>query len=329
MRSITRQEKPHSLSYQERTFTASPSTTVVNGASTMEEWGLPRKSHETSSSCETARIPLRLPLAAFSNARFTSAAVTLFSSHAVESSHELGEHLGDGNRGSGSGRDHRESRCPRAPQVLVRQIQELLVVGVGVHRGHDALLQPELLVQDLDDRSEAVRGAGSVREDVVLRRVVLVVVDTHDEGDVLARGGSGDDDFLGAGGEVLRGVVSLGEQARGLDDDIDPEGLPRKIRRVLLFQDLEALLAGDDGVSLGAYVLLEVPQDRVVLEKMRRRLGVGHIVRGDDIDLRVMNRRAKHVSSNASESVDPNLDSHRGLPFEESGNTRARAGDRV
>jgi hypothetical protein len=97
----------------------------------------------------------------------------------------------------------------------------------------------------------------------------------------------------------------------------------RKVRGILFFQDLEALLAGDDGVSLGAHVLLEVPEDRVVLEQMRQRPGVGHVVRGDDVDLRVVNRRAKHVSSDASESVDPNLDSHRG-PLSRKAETRER-----
>ena len=41
-RSIIRQEKPHSLSYQERTLIRLPSMTMVDLPSTMEECGLPR-----------------------------------------------------------------------------------------------------------------------------------------------------------------------------------------------------------------------------------------------------------------------------------------------
>src|ERR1035438_5417248 len=49
IRSRTRQEYPHSLSYQEITLTQLPPTTKVMGASTMEERESPLKSDETSS----------------------------------------------------------------------------------------------------------------------------------------------------------------------------------------------------------------------------------------------------------------------------------------
>ena len=42
------------------------------------------------------------------------------------------------------GRDDRQRRRARAPQILVRQVEDLLVVGVGVHRGHEAVHEAEL-----------------------------------------------------------------------------------------------------------------------------------------------------------------------------------------
>ena len=50
IRSRTRQEYPHSLSYQEITLTQLPATTRVSGPSTIEERSSPLKSAETSSS---------------------------------------------------------------------------------------------------------------------------------------------------------------------------------------------------------------------------------------------------------------------------------------
>src|SRR5438270_7517425 len=50
IKSRQRQEYPHSLSYQASTFTHRSPTTFVYPASTIEEWGLPLKSAETSSS---------------------------------------------------------------------------------------------------------------------------------------------------------------------------------------------------------------------------------------------------------------------------------------
>ena len=93
---------------------------------------------------------------------------------AVELALELRQHLADRRRRAGRRRDDRQRRRARAPQVLVRQVEQLLVVRVGVHRRHPALADAERLVQHLGDRREAVGRARRVRDDVVLRRVVLV-----------------------------------------------------------------------------------------------------------------------------------------------------------
>ena len=73
-RSTQRLEKPHSLSYHDNTFTKSPSITFVFGASTIDELGLPRKSIETSSSVDIARMPFIGPLAAAVSAALKEAA---------------------------------------------------------------------------------------------------------------------------------------------------------------------------------------------------------------------------------------------------------------
>src|SRR5579862_4765953 len=55
IRSRTRQEYPHSLSYQEITLTQLPPTTRVISESTMEERESPRKSTDTNSSSVNPR----------------------------------------------------------------------------------------------------------------------------------------------------------------------------------------------------------------------------------------------------------------------------------
>src|SRR6185369_15117082 len=96
---------------------------------------------------------------------------------------------------AGGRRDHALGGGPRAAQVLVGQVQDLLVVRVGVDGRHLALHDPEAVVQHLGHRGQAVRGAGGVGHDVVLRRVVLLVVHAHHDRDVLVLGGGGDDDL--------------------------------------------------------------------------------------------------------------------------------------
>ena len=116
--------------------------------------------------------------------------------------------------------DHGEGSGAGAAEVLVGRVEDDLVVGVAVDSGHDAVGDAEGVVEDLDDGREAVGGAGSVGDDVVLGCVVLVVVDAEDEGDVLVGGGGGDDDLLDGRAEVGLGLFGVGEEAGGFNDDL-------------------------------------------------------------------------------------------------------------
>jgi hypothetical protein len=137
---------------------------------------------------------------------------------------QLAGHLRDdeleGLGGSGAGRDNGESGGAGAAQVLVWRVQDDLIVGVAVDGGHDAGRDAEGVVEDLDDRREAVCGAGGVGDDVVLGGDVLVVVDAEDDGEVLVLGRGRDDDLLDGGAEVRLGLLRVGEEAGGFDDDL-------------------------------------------------------------------------------------------------------------
>ena len=192
----------------------------------------------------------------------------------------------------------------------MRQIEELLIVGVGVDGGHDPFGETELFVEHLHQRSEAVRGARRIRDEMMVRRIVFVVVDAHHHGEILVFGRRGDDDFLGSGLEMFRSVLALGEEASGLDDDFDAELFPRKFRGIAFLQHFEALASGNDGVAVGADVLCEVAEDGVVLEKVGQRVGVRDVVDGDDVDAAISECGAENVPPDAPEAVDPYLDCH-------------------
>ena len=73
-------------------------------------------------------------------------------------------------------------RAAAAPVLLGGAVHRLLRRGVGVDRGHQAGLDADaFLQQHVDDGREAVGRAGGVGDDVVLGRVVLALVDAHDE----------------------------------------------------------------------------------------------------------------------------------------------------
>ena len=149
--------------------------------------------------------------------------------------------------------------------------------------GHQALLNADAFLEDdMDQRSEAVGGAGSVGNDRVLGRVILVLVDAHDNGLDIALARSRDDDFLGTGCEVTGGSGRIGEQAGGFDNVINAHLAPGQIGRIALSHDTLDLMAVDnDDVVFGGFgaglgggdFVLELALDGVVLDL------VGEIVR--------------------------------------------------
>ena len=78
----------------------------------------------------------------------------------------------------------------------------------------------------------------------MLRRVVGVVVDTHDDCDVLVLRRGGDDDLLGPAVDVRLGLGGVGEEAGRLDDDVgaDLAGEAGDLRAT----QADALLGGQD-----------------------------------------------------------------------------------
>ncbi len=100
---------------------------------------------------------------------------------AVDLALELGHDQADGLGRPGRRRDLGDGGGPGPAQVLVRGVEDLLVVRVGVDGRHEAPLDAERVVEDLDDGGQAVGRAGGVGDDVVLGRVVGLLVDAQDD----------------------------------------------------------------------------------------------------------------------------------------------------
>mmetsp|Transcript_1954 Transcript_1954/g.5401 ORF Transcript_1954/g.5401 Transcript_1954/m.5401 type:complete len:220 (+) Transcript_1954:677-1336(+) len=96
---------------------------------------------------------------------------------AVEGRNDLADSLGS----PGGGRDDVEaSAAATAPVLAGRTIDGLLGSSHGVHGGHEALDNAEVLVEDAREGCKAVRRARGVGNDVH-RRLVVCVVHTHDK----------------------------------------------------------------------------------------------------------------------------------------------------
>lgn len=144
-------------------------------------------------------------------------------------------------------------------------------------RGHEALLDPEVVVDDLGQRRQAVGRARGVRHDRHVAAQARAVDADDEHGGVRRR--RRDHHALCAALQVLGRALDRGEDPRGLDDELGAEVAPRDRRRVPLgrHRDLGAVddKAGGRGV-VADLVAGEHGMHRVVLEH------VGGVVRGDE-----------------------------------------------
>jgi hypothetical protein len=196
----------------------------------------------------------------------------------------------------------------RARRVLVRGVEDVLVVGVGVHGGEVAALDAERLVQHLGQRRDAVGGAGRRGDDLMLDRVVGVRVDPGYERRVDALARRRDEDPAGTGLEVQRGVVAGTQLAGGLDDEVHPEIAPGQRVRPALGEDRNRVPADAQDVVRKAHVRAEPAERRVVLEQVGQRRGVVQIVDRDHLERGVgqvlPQQRPQIVAADPAEAVD-------------------------
>jgi hypothetical protein len=112
----------------------------------------------------------------------------------------------------------------------------MLVVGVRVHRGHEALLKAEGVIQNFGQDGETIRRARRVGDDEVLRRVERVLVDAQDERCIHVFCRSRDDHTTCAGTQVGVGLVPARELASALEHDVNAKLTPGQGRDVSLHQ---------------------------------------------------------------------------------------------
>ena len=193
----------------------------------------------------------------------------------------------------------------------MRAVDELLVAGVGVGGGHQAVDDAERVVEHLHQRHEAVGGAARVRDDLVLLRLVVLVVDAVDDREVGTGRRGRHDDGRGTRLEVHRCVVTLGEEARRLDHDVDAEVAPRECLGVALGQHRQRVVADLDPVLGGRDLLGQHAHDRVVLEEVGHRVERAEVVHRDEVDVgAAFLRGTEEVAADAPEAVDAYANGH-------------------
>jgi hypothetical protein len=198
-----------------------------------------------------------------------------------------------------------------AARVLMDLVKNLLIVGIGVDRGHQPALDADRIVEHLRERGEAVGGAAGVRNDGVCggqRRVV----DAVDHGEIDFLRGRRDQHPLRSRVEMLLAAGAVGEEAGAFERDIDAISLVRQLGRIALGRHVDALAVDDQVVAIDLDRALERTVDRIALEQAGVGFRIGQVVDRDEFEIMVgaLDDRARDIAPDAPETVDRNLGRH-------------------
>ena len=131
--------------------------------------------------------------------------------------------------------------------------------------GHEALDNAELVVDDFCQRSQAVRGAGSVGNNLHVRGVFVVVYTHNEHGSIGGR--SRNDDLLRAARKVSGSFLRGGESAGGFDDIISAALAPLDVRRIHLCENLDLFAIDDNRAVFCRSFALETAMHRDVYKR--------------------------------------------------------------
>ena len=182
--------------------------------------------------------------------------------------------------------------------------------------GHDAGNDRESLVQGVGHRSQAVGGAGSSRDNLVILGQGLLV-DRVDNGLQVVAGRSRDNDLLSASSDVSHALLFAGVEAGALQNNVNADLAPRAILSVLNGVDLDLLAIDDDGI-LGSFdgvlVLTDLAQERalsgVVLEQVSQHLGAGQVIDGNNFVALSLKHLTESQTADTAKTIDSNFNSH-------------------
>ena len=178
-----------------------------------------------------------------------------------------------------------------------------------MNRRHETVLDAPVVIENLGDRSEAVRRAGSVGNNLHVRRVFVEIDAANEHRSVLRR--SGDNDLLGTRLDVGFGLRRFREDTGGFDDVFCADFAPRNFFRIHFREELDFLAVNDDGVVRVGDFALVLTVHRVITKH------VSHVIRrhervvdADEFDFRIVQTGAEDEASDTAETIDTNFDSH-------------------
>ena len=185
----------------------------------------------------------------------------------------------------------------------MRQVQNSLVISVGVNSGHQTAFNTEFVQQHFGERSQAVRGAGSIGNDVVFSRIIFVLVNTHNDGDIFAFSRSGDDNLFNSVMQMSCSLCSFGETAGGFYNDFCTSFAPRNLCRIQASEYFDFAVVNNNVVAFDADFMVESAMDRVIFQQVSQSGDVARIVDSNNLYFRIVECYTENLAANAAKTI--------------------------
>ena len=175
---------------------------------------------------------------------------------------------------------------------------------------HEAALDAKLIVEHFRNGREAVCCAGSVGNDFLACIGLVVYAVNEHRGRVL--GGSGHNDFFGAGFEVGGSEFFGEEEACGFHNHISVNFVPLEVGGIFFRGDADFFAVYDEEVAFNLDIAVESAVYGVVLEHVRQIVGVEEVVDANDLDVisKVFYCCAENHAADTAETVNAYFDCH-------------------
>ncbi len=175
-----------------------------------------------------------------------------------------------------------------------------------MHCRHQAFDDAELVIENLGNRSQAVRGAGGIGDNFHVGLIRLVVHAHHKHGCIIFNR-SCDDHALGAGIKMALGHIFAEEESRGFDDVICADFAPLQIGGNF-FSGHADLLAIDHKLSaFNLHIALKSTMRGIVFEHVCEIIHIHKIIDSNNLNIFASNRGSENKTPDTAESIDTNF----------------------
>ncbi|MDU2602313.1 MAG: hypothetical protein E7C58_12630 [Serratia marcescens] len=179
-----------------------------------------------------------------------------------------------------------------------------LAVGIGVSGVHQPVFDAERLMQHLRGGRQPVGGTAAVADHFMPRRIVELVVNPHDDGDVVVLGRRRDNHPLSAAvRDVHFRLGFIGKEARRFDHHVHAHAAPGDLGGIALGKHLNWPAVQQQLVVAGFHFGRQRAGKRVVFQQVRQRFAVRQIVDRHHFKIAAPQRRAQHVAPDPAEAV--------------------------